>query len=411
MSDGAQAAASLHATAGVDPTTLYRTPNALAPHYSRFRVGERLLLTGHSHQAWPDRAFDGQRAAFDDAALLVDEKWERAFAQAARVREGFARLLGDRVGSLALASSTHELLVRFLSALPLAKRPRIVTTDAEFHSARRQLDRLAEAGIELVRVAAAPAESAGERVAAAVDGRTAAAIVSTVFFTDAGIAGGLAAAAAACARHGAELLLDAYHQLDVVPFSLAGLERAFVVGGGYKYCQLGEGNAFLRVPPGCRLRPVVTGWFAEFERLEEKATGGVAYPDDPGARFNGATYDPTSHYRGAAVFDFFAEQGLTPELLREVSRHQRVVLCGAFDALDLPPALVDRDRATPAERFGGFVALRSPQAGAICAGLREAGVLADHRGDVLRLGPAPYLADAQLEDAMARLGDVARRLT
>jgi kynureninase len=393
----------------LDPAALYRTPNALAPHYSRFRVGERLLLTGHSHQAWPDRALDGQRAAFDDAALLVDEKWERAFAQAARVRAGFARLLGDREGSLALASNTHELLVRFLSALPLAKRPRIVTTDAEFHSARRQLDRLAEAGVELVRVPAAPAESAGERIAAAVDDRTAAAIVSTVFFTDSGIAGALPAAAEACARHGAELLLDAYHQLNVVPFSLAGVERAFVVGGGYKYCQLGEGNAFLRVPPGCRLRPVVTGWFAEFERLEEAPSGGVRYPDDPGARFGGATYDPTSHYRGAAVFDFFAEQGLTPELLREVSRHQRATLCRAFDALDLPPTVIDRDRTRPSDRFAGFLALRSPRAGAICAGLREAGVLADHRGEVLRLGPAPYLADAQLEDAMARLGAVVRR--
>ncbi len=339
------------------------------------------------------------------------------------MRAGFARLLGDSEGSLALASSTHELLVRFLSALPLAKRPRIVTTDAEFHSARRQLDRLAEAGVELVRVPAAPAGSAGERVAAAVDDRTAAAIVSTVFFTDAGIAGGLPAAAEACARRGAELLLDAYHQLNVVPFSLAGVERAFVVGGGYKYCQLGEGNAFLRVPPGCRLRPVVTGWFAEFERLEETPSApgasarqatrsnAVAYPDDPGARFGGATYDPTSHYRGAAVFDFFAEQGLTAELLREVSRHQRDVLCGAFDALDLSPALIDRDRATPPERFAGFLALRSPRAGEICAGLREAGVLTDHRGEVLRLGPAPYLADVQLEDTMARLGEVVRRFS
>jgi len=400
----------------LDPATLYGTPNALASEYSRFRVGERLLLTGHSHQAWPDRAFEGQRAAFDDAALLVDDKWERAFEKAARVRAGFARLLGDREGSLALANNTHELLVRFLSALPLLggterrQRPRIVTTDAEFHSARRQLDRLAEAGVELVRVAAAPAASAGERVAAAIDDRTAAAIVSTVFFTDAGIAGGLELAAEACARHGAELLLDAYHQLNVVPFSLAGVERAFVVGGGYKYCQLGEGNAFLRVPPGCRLRPVVTGWFAEFERLEEAPSGGVAYPDDPGARFGGATYDPTSHYRGAAVFDFFAEHGLNPALLREVSQHQRAVLCAAFDALDLPLALIDRDRATPPERFAGFLALRSPRAGEVCAGLREAGVLTDHRGDELRLGPAPYLADTQLEDAVARLGEVVRRL-
>ncbi|HXT20742.1 MAG TPA: kynureninase, partial [Thermoanaerobaculia bacterium] len=307
------------------------------------------------------------------------------------------------------ASSTHELLVRFLSALPLQRRPRIVTTDAEFHSARRQLDRLAEAGIELVRVTAAPAATVGERLAAAVDDRTAAVVTSTVFFTDAGIAG-LDAAAAACARHGAELLLDAYHQLNVVPFSLAGVERAFVVGGGYKYCQLGEGNAFLRVPPDCRLRPLVTGWYAEFERLEAKPTGDVAYPDDPGARFQGATYDPTSHYRASEVFDFFVERGLTPELLRAVSQHQLGVLCRAFDALDLPPALIARDRETPLARFGGFLALRAPRAGALCAALRERGVLADSRGDVLRLGPAPYLSDAQLEEAMARLGEAARKL-
>ena len=43
---------------------LRRTPNALAPHYSRFRVAERLLFTGHSHQAWPDVAFDGQVEAW-----------------------------------------------------------------------------------------------------------------------------------------------------------------------------------------------------------------------------------------------------------------------------------------------------------------------------------------------------------
>ena len=42
------------------PADLYASPNALAPSYSRFRVAERLLLTGHSHQAWPDRALAGQ---------------------------------------------------------------------------------------------------------------------------------------------------------------------------------------------------------------------------------------------------------------------------------------------------------------------------------------------------------------
>ena len=91
----------------------------LAAHYSRFRVAERLLLTGHSHQAWPDEAFEAQQRAWLDAAEWVDDKWPRAEEQAARVREGFARLLGDRAGNIALGQNTHELVTRWLSALPL----------------------------------------------------------------------------------------------------------------------------------------------------------------------------------------------------------------------------------------------------------------------------------------------------
>ena len=388
---------------------LIASPNPLAEHYRRFRVAERLLLTGHSHQAWPDRAFAGQERAWQDAADLVDAKWNRAFARAERVRDGFRLLMDDPQGRYSLAGNTHDLLVRFLSALPLAQRPRLVTTDAEFHSLRRQLDRLEEEGIEVVRVAASPAESVGERLAAAIDGRTAAAFVSTVFFTTAQIAGGLERLAVACRRHGVPYLLDTYHQLNVVPFSLRelGLEDGFAVGGGYKYCQLGEGNCFLRYPPDCTLRPVATGWFADFGNLEKPAAGGVAYNtgDD---RFAGATYDPTSHYRAAEVFDFFIEQRLDPQLLRRVSQHQIGRLCRRFDALDLDPGLVDRDRNLPLERLGGFLALRSPRAAELHSELAAAGVATDFRGETLRFGPAPYLSDHQLEASMRLLGEVAR---
>src|SRR5687767_10291638 len=106
----------------------------LARHYSRFRVAERLLLTGHSHQAWPDVAFDAQQRAWLDAAALLDDKWEQAFEQAHLVQLGFKRLLNDREGDIALGQNTHELVTRLLSALPLRARPRLVTSDGEFHA-------------------------------------------------------------------------------------------------------------------------------------------------------------------------------------------------------------------------------------------------------------------------------------
>ncbi|HET6348087.1 MAG TPA: aminotransferase class V-fold PLP-dependent enzyme [Candidatus Krumholzibacteria bacterium] len=392
------------------PSDLHRSPNAIAADYSRFRVGERLLFTGHSHQAWPDVAFDGMTEAFNDASRLVDDKWPRAFEKADAVRRGYARLLGCPPEQVALAENTHELVIKWLSALPLKARPRIVTTDGEYHSIRRQLDRLAEEKlIELVRVSVQSTDDLAARVTAAVDDRTSAVMISSVLFRTGQIVPHLDVVARACAQHGAEILIDAYHQMNIVPFSLKGIENAYVTGAGYKYCQLGEGNAFLRLPEHCRMRPVITGWYAEFEAKEQPPSQGVAYGRGPW-RFAGATYDPTSNYRAAAVFDYFAKKGLTPALLREVSQHQMRLIAERFDALGLDPGVITRDRSASIESRGGFMVLQSPRAGDICHRLHDAGVYTDYRADALRFGPAPYVSDAQIEDALARLNTVVRKL-
>jgi kynureninase len=382
--------------------------NPLAAHYSRFRVAERLLLSGHSHQAWPDVALEGQLEAFEDAARHVDEKWERAFAKAEEVRAGYRALLADPGAEIALGANTHELVLRMLSALDLRARPRLVSTDGEFHTLRRQLGRLDEAGLEVVRVAAEPADTLAERLAGEVDERTAAVLVSAVLFETARIVPGLDALARACAGVRAELLVDVYHALGALPFDVhaRGLESAWVVGGGYKYLQLGEGNCFLRLPAHAgELRPAITGWYAEFAALaDEHDPSRVAY--GRGAeRFAGSTYDPTSHYRAARVLAFFAEQGLTPERLRASYRRQVDLLAAWFDALGADDGVITRDRETPLEQYGAFLALRTPRAGELQRALADRGVLTDSRGSWLRLGPAPYLSDAQLDAAIGLLGE------
>lgn len=382
--------------------------NPLARHYSHFRVAQRLLLTGHSHQAWPDVGLAAQQQAWLDAAEWLDDKWQHAAERAGRVREHWQRLLGDPDGDVALGQNTHELVTRLLSALPLGRRNRILTSSGEFHTISRQLARLREAGLDVAVVPAQPARTLAERLAAAVDDRTACVLVSSVLFETAEIVPHLASVARACEKHGAELLVDAYHHLNVAPFDIMamGLNQAFVTGGGYKYCQLGEGNAFLRVPADCRLRPVLTGWYAQFETLEQSSDPGRVSYGPGAAAFAGATYDPVSHYRAAAVFDFHVAQGLTPQRLREISRHQVGLLEHRVTALDLDPA-VGRVEPVPPEHRGGFLAIRAPRAGALARALRQRGVHCDFRGELLRLGPAPYLTDAQLESAVEHLADAA----
>jgi kynureninase len=358
-----------------------------AEHYSAFRVSERLLLTGHSHQAWPDVAREGVVEAWEDAALHVDEKWGRAFEQAERVRDGFRVWLGDPGAEIALDQNTFGLVLRFLSALDLRRRPRLVTTDGEFHTLRRLMSRLAEEELlDVVIVPARPAETLAERLAAAVDGRTAAVLVSAVLFEDSRIVPGLDA----LTDCGAEVLVDVYHAFGVMRVPLP--DAFWVVGGGYKYLQLGEGNCFLRLPAHANeLRPRFTGWFAEFaEMAAEKRPGAVEYPKG-GMRFAGATYDPTSHYRAARVFDFFTEHGLTPEALRENYIRQTKLLA---QALEVPGRRED---------FGGFLTLELEDAEEVSRRLAEDGVLTDSRGRYLRLGPAPYVTDDQLARAAERI--------
>ena len=84
-----------------DPRTLYEHPNALASEYSRFRVSERILLSGHSHQAWPDTGAYSVPNGVGGAAPRADRKGAVGFGAV-----GGEKLVGhDVVDALAGAGA------------------------------------------------------------------------------------------------------------------------------------------------------------------------------------------------------------------------------------------------------------------------------------------------------------------
>lgn len=373
----------------------------LRAHYSRFLAPGRILLTGHSHQAWPNVAAQAHQEAFDDAANFVDDKWERAFAKAQRLREVIASRIQAHPDEIVLGSNNHELALRFLSCLPWKKRRHIVTTSGEFHSVYRQLARLQEEGVEVTYVETAPLSTLSERLAKAVRQDTAAVIASTVLFESASVVPNLKAAVERAHASGAAVLLDAYHGFSAMPVRMADYGEApvFLMAGGYKYAQWGEACCFMRVPRGCEFRPVVTGWFADFEHLDEpRKSGPVFYSQLPYERFAGSTYDPVSHYRAVAVSEFFESQNMSMEALRKLSLQQTQRLMEGLERFDI---------LTPKEPElrGGFVSLRIPNAAQIVQSLRRKNVFVDSRGDILRLGPAPYVTLDEIDAALAALNE------
>ena len=384
----------------------------LRPHYARFLapLGDDVLLTAHSHQAWPDVSREGHMAAWDDAALLIDGKWSRILDE---ILPGFQHRVAERLGSsrprdLAIAPNTHELVYRFASCF--APDSAVLTTDAEFHSMHRQLARLAEDGLRVTTVPTDPAGDFGDRFVAAIERhRPAWAALSLVLFTNARVITALPRILAALAEHAVPVLVDAYHAFNVLELHVdAWPGQVFVTGGGYKYAQTGEGACWMLLPADAsRFRPRQTGWFAHFAGLETRAAA-VDYGPG-GQRFFGATFDPAGIYRGLYVLRWMDEMGLTPAVLAAHARARTQRIIDAFDAHDLERVgLRLATPRAPAER-GGFVAVDSPRAAELGARLRSAGVHTDVRGSMLRLGPAPYVTCAEIDRAMEHLARLAAR--
>ena len=384
----------------------------LQPYYSDFKVDERILLSGHSHQAWPNVAKQGMIECYNDAAKHVDDKWGAAFAKADLVKRFYLNLMHDPDGEITLGQSTHELILRFLSDLNCFKQSKnkpikIVTTDGEFHSMRRQLARLQELNIEIETVSTTPAETLAERLIDKIDSNTDAVMVSAVFFATSEIFNQVGEVALAAKSHQVPCLIDAYHALNVIPFNIKELqlETAFIVGGGYKYCQAGEGNCFMRIPQQYNGSPIITGWFAEFDALDQ-VPGKVGYGKGQSA-FSGSTYDPTSHYRAAAVFDFFREHKLHDEMLASINREQIARLWRGIESMTATHGLLALPKHSR-EQNAGFLSLTTDNASEWVKALAVRGIQSDSRANQLRLGPAPYVTHGQIDLALNCIEDIAK---
>ena len=321
------------------------------------------------------------------------------------------------------AHNSHELVTRMLSTRlerllaadlcgesPAACAPaavvRVLTTDTEFYSLTRQLNRLAElkcARLAIDAVPIAPRATFTARFAAAAATQppvdfayvsqcvysTQETIVPDVAAFAAAVGGALVDARARATKHDGLasgdsplLLLDGYHGFGAIPTDLGAVAATGVdvvyVAGMLKHVGAGANSAFAVLPRrvASRLRPLVTGWLADPSVLAPGSTGihlgsAVGYSD--GLALAGATPSyvlPLLTFN--AVMRRWLERGVTVELVHaHVMRlHKRfleglrVLEDGARDGTasaagvgeggegELPPADGDGG-ASVAPRIGG----------------------------------------------------------
>ena len=368
------------------------------------RNGAPLHVAAHSHHPWPDVSFEAQVEAWEDAARLLDRKWDHVFASVIpRAQAHVARQLGlPNPATIAFGPNTHGFVLRILSCLPRDRPLRVLTTGSEFMSFARQMARLEEDGAAAVtRVATEPFDTFEARFAQEVRrGGWDLVFFSQIFFDSGYAVCDMAGIVNAVADPKTFVVVDGYHGFMAVPTDFGALaDRAFYLAGGYKYAMAGEGACFLHAPPGYGAKPRDTGWYAGFSALEGGASG-VPYARD-GSRFLGATFDVTALYRFNAVQDWLARDGYSvPAMLAHVRGLEEIFLSQSRSRDVNRETLLVPDAA----RRGRFLAFRTPRAGEIVAKLAAKNIITDHRGDRLRIGFGIYHTEDDARRLAAALG-------
>ena len=362
-----------------------------------------LHAAAHNHHPWPDVSHDAQIAAWNEAAQLLDRKWDRIYDHVIpEAQNHIARQLNlPDPTTIAFGPNTHSFVLRLLSCLPTPAR--ILTTDSEFMSFARQVARLEEDG--LVTVTRIPVRPFGDFEArfsqAAADGTYDLVFFSHAFFDSGYAIADPAAIVRAVRRDEALVAIDGYHAFMARPVDISSIAaRAFYLAGSYKYAMAGEGCCFLHCPPGYGARPRDTGWFAGFSGLEARG-GSVFYPAD-GSRFLGATFDLSALYRFNAVQNWLLRENFSvPEMLghvRVLEQHFLAAIAGGRHSISPTMLCVPN-----AKLRGRFLAFATPEAAKIVTRLAEQNIIADHRGDILRIGFGIYHGEhevGRLTDAL-----------
>ena len=380
-------------------------------HYKTFFDAnpELLHFTAHSHHPWPDATRQAHLQYWDDSAKLTDRKWDHIFGKIIpEAQRGIANIIGaPDPSSICFAPNTHEFVARIFSCFDPKKPLRILTTDGEFHSFSRQLRRYAELPeVKMTSIAVQPFETFEERFCEAAAGSDYDLVFfSHVFFLYGFALKNLERIVDSVRNKEAVIVLDGYHAFCALPFSLGALsKRIFYLGGGYKYAQSGEGVCFMHIPPGCKLRPLNTGWFAGMEELETVPALGttVNYSNDA-FRFWGATFDPSGIYRFIAMLRWLEGLKLSVADVHSYVRNLQAYFISKIESGTSKSLTSENMLLLDPFWHGHFLTFQVAKAHEISTKLQKLKISTDFRGGFLRFGFGIYQNEHQINQLFERL--------
>jgi kynureninase len=327
---------------------------------------------------------------------------ERWWELATEVGNRVAGVIGAPAGTVSMHENVTMASAVALSCIrPAGVRRKIVCTAMDFPSMVYLYRAQAAHGFDLEIVPPLHDLSVpGERIAAAIDDRTAVVALSHVLFRSSYIVDPRPVIERAH-RMGAAVILDGYQSAGIIPVDVTAMGVDFFVGGCLKWLCGGPGNAFLYTSPSVRerIRPGLTGWVSDTHPFDFDIDRHDLRGDGMGM-MNGTPAIP-AYYAALPGLEIISEVGVDRIRAASVSMSRRL--------LDLVDEYGFRTVASRnPDRLAGTVAVDLPDAKAISRTLKARDFVVDYRPGVgIRISPHFYNTVDEVEAVMGELARIA----
>lgn len=318
------------------------------------------------------------------------------------VGDKIAPLMGAPAGSVLVHENASIANSILFSAMDFSgmRRNKVIASDMDFPSDVYTLRRMMPPHMQVHTVKSRDGITLPvDELLDAIDQRTRLVSLSHVLFRSAYI---LPAQAIVEKAHsvGAQVLLNGYHSVGVIPVDVTALNVDFYVGGTLKWLCGGPGGVFLYVRPDLlkTLDPKITGWFAHQQPFAFDVDNFVLREDS--YRLANGTPGIPSLYAIQPGIEIIAQ--VSVEAIRQKSIRQTAQI---IDLADQAGYTVNSPRE--AETRAGTVTIRPDHAYEVSRELIARNFVVDYRENAgIRIAPHFYNSDAEIVETMAAVAAI-----
>ena len=364
-------------------------------------------LISNSLGAMPRGVYDKLREYADTWATLGVRAWGTpAFDNATwwnvkgAVGDKIAPLMGAPARSVLVHENASIANSILLSALDFSdtRRNKIVVSDMDFPSDVYTLQAmLPQMEIATVRTHDGITLDTDELLDA-IDERTRLVSLSHVLFKSAYIVP-VDKVIEKAHQVGAQVLLNGYHSVGIIPVDVTALNVDFYIGGTLKWMCGGPGGVFMYIRPDRLkgLQPKITGWFAHakpFAFQEQMELREDAY------RLANGTPAIAALYAIQPGIDVLTQVGLDNIRAKSIRQTNLIVELADQAGYEVISPRLNAQRA-------GTVTVRPQEAYMVSRELIARGIVIDYReGAGIRIGPHFYNSDDEIRLTMQTMADI-----